>query len=240
MFWRSLFNRFFPACLPMWIQQVGASEQRRRLGSVTSNFTSPVSVTATIPAVGAVIGGIADTSAVQVGMLVVQASGTPYLPAGPTFVVSKTSSTVTLSQDPTNGSAESYDMYLIGGGTSYVHLWQSPYVGGLDPLPAGFTEATFTGYTSLAVQTPSATYTTGSGGAESSLGSYSWVLTSTPATVNAAIGGYWVDYIPAGATDPVVSFWEAFAVPLPMSNTGNAINFALPIDLPNPGSASPF
>jgi len=220
------------------IQSVGASELRRRVQAVAGLYPAD----GTLTVIGTTLTTtFTATTASEVQFIIpgMSVSGLGVAPLTTVVSVVLSTGVVTLSTTVTTPEASIPVTFSWVNSTAEIHLYQQPYTGGLDPAPGDFTEATFTGYTALPLDVATGPYTTSSGSGEISLGAYNWILTSVPATGN-VIGGYWLDYIPPGGTARVVSFWEAFPTPIQMTTTGNYVNFALPLDLPEPGSAVMF
>jgi hypothetical protein len=216
------------------MQQVPIAQQRDRLAQMLASFPADnvVDFTANTTSGQPTLASVSSTLGLQLGMTVTGAG----IPSATTIIgLSSSSPQVTLSN---NATATADTVALVAentGGSAEVHLYSAAYAGGLDPTPASFTEATFTGYSEQALGEGSGVYTTSSGGSECDFGDFSWVLNSVPATTNTTYG-YWVDYLLNGTR--VVAMWEDFPAPKPMAATGNAVVLSIPFTLPNPGAAT--
>lgn len=220
------------------IQNVGPSEYRRRLSQMMGLWpiNSTVTITATVSSTSPTLTAPSSVAGIMPGMTISGANIT----AGTTVVAVSNASggTVTMSADGASSATGATVSFAFASGSAEVHLMAANYSGGNDPTPASFTEAAAAWYSAADVSTYTPVYNTSTGGSEIDFGLFSWVLTTTPVTAT-TVYGYWVDYLYPGAGGTrVVSCYELFATPVPMTEPGNSVVLSIPINLPGPGSAS--
>ena len=221
------------------LQSVPISEQRVRVQQIANELITPINAVGFAASTSSPVVTIAaGTANIPVGALVIDLTTSSNL-VNPAYVISKTSTSITLNHNVNAVFSDNLQFFSVTGGSAQIHLFQAPYAGGPDPAVSYFTtiEATFDTYAAQDIVQETPAYTTGTGGGEIALGQYNWTLSATP-TVPNQIYGYWVDYLPyTGATTRTVSFWESFGSALNMTQAGNAITLGLPLDQPSPGSA---
>jgi hypothetical protein len=217
------------------LQGVGPSEYRRRLKEQLVPYITQASITftGTTTAASPNITAATNLNNLRVGMSVTG----PGIPIN-THIdqIQLSAATVVLSQNASApGSGVTFTSAVITS-TAKCHLYAAPYAGSNDPTPASFVEATFDTYLPLPLS-GTQIYSNPDGSAESDFGDLSWVLVANPTTAN-TIYGYWIDYVdPNDGVTVVVSTWESFPTPMPMSAIGNAVILSVPLTAPNPSSA---